>query len=114
MIFFRWYGVDVNTFLDVPTLRQSWKYIETIGVSVFNRRASTSKHFGFMRATLRVLYNLDVMTDGSAYIVVGDTTNRWSRCAVPRQRSRDMGPFRISTVGSGRNGRKGRLGDQSF
>jgi len=36
-----------------------------------------SKHFGFMRATLRVLYNLNEMTDDSAYIVVGDTTNRW-------------------------------------
>ena len=30
-----------------------------------------------MRATLRVLYNLNEMVDDSAYIVVGDTTNRW-------------------------------------
>ena len=77
MIFFRWYGVNVDTFLDVPAFHQPWKYIETIGVSIFNRRVSTSKHFGFMRATLRVLYNLNEMTDDSAYIVVGDTTNRW-------------------------------------
>src|SRR5215471_16287726 len=52
MIFFRWYGVNVHTFLDVPAFHQPWKYIETIGVSIFNRRVSTSKHFGFMRATL--------------------------------------------------------------
>jgi hypothetical protein len=77
MIFFRWYGVNVDTFLDVPAFHQPWKYIETIGVSIFNRRVSTSKHFGFVRATLRVLYNLNEMTDDSAYIVVGDTTNRW-------------------------------------
>jgi aspartyl/asparaginyl beta-hydroxylase (cupin superfamily) len=77
MIFFRWYGVNVDTFLDVPAFHQPWKYIETIGVSIFNRRVSTSKHFGFMRATLRVLYNLNEMTDDTAYIVVGDTTNRW-------------------------------------
>jgi hypothetical protein len=69
MIFFRWYGVNVDTFLDVPAFHQPWKYIETIGVSIFNRRVSTSKHFGFMRATLRVLYNLNEMTDDTAYIV---------------------------------------------
>lgn len=77
MIFFRWYGVDVDTFLDVPAFRQPWKYIQTIGVSVFNRKVSTSKHFGFMRASLRVLYNLNDMTDNSAYIVVGRTTQYW-------------------------------------
>jgi Aspartyl/Asparaginyl beta-hydroxylase len=77
MIFFRWYGVNIDTFLDVPSFRQPWKYIQTIGVSVFNRKVSTSKHFGFMRASLRVLYNLNDMTDESAYIVVGRTTNYW-------------------------------------
>jgi beta-hydroxylase len=66
MIFFRWYGVNVNTFLDVPAFHQPWRNIETIGVSMFKRRVSTSKHFGFMRATLRVLYNLNDMTDDSA------------------------------------------------
>ena len=69
--------INIDTFLDIPAFHQPWKYIETIGVSIFNRRVSTSKHFGFMRATLRVLYNLNEMTDDSAYIVVGDTTNRW-------------------------------------
>jgi len=77
MIFFRWYGVNIDTFLDVPSFRQPWKYIQTIGVSVFNRKVSTSKHFGSMRASLRVLYNLNDMTDESAYIVVGRTTNYW-------------------------------------
>jgi aspartyl/asparaginyl beta-hydroxylase (cupin superfamily) len=27
--------------------------------------------------TLRLVYNLNEMTDDSAYIVVGDATNRW-------------------------------------
>jgi len=76
-IFFRWYGVNVDTFFDVPAFHQSWKYIQTIGVSIFNRRVSTSKHFGYMRASLRVLYNLNDMTDESAHIVVGDTINYW-------------------------------------
>mgnify|MGYP001260936019 CR=1 FL=1 len=77
MIFFKWYGVNVDTFLDLPSFHQPWKYVQTIGVSVFNRKVSTSKHFGFMRASLRVLYNLNDSIDDSAYIVVGRTTNSW-------------------------------------
>ena len=77
MIFFRWYGVNVQTFLDVPALHQPWKYIQTIGVSVFNKKVSTSKHFGYMRASLRILYNLNDMNDHSAYIEVGDKISYW-------------------------------------
>jgi len=77
MLFFRWYGGNINASLNVPAFHQPWKYIETIGVSVFNRKVSTSKHFGHLRASLRVLYNLNDMKDDSAYIVVGGTTNYW-------------------------------------
>jgi hypothetical protein len=77
MFFFKWYGVNVNTILDVPAFHQRWNYIQTIGVSVFNKKVSTSKHFGPLRVTLRVLYNLNDMEDKSAYIVVGDKTSYW-------------------------------------
>jgi hypothetical protein len=77
MVFFRWYGVNMDTFLDAPAFHQPWKYIQTIGVSVFNKKVSTSKHFGFVRASLRILYNLNDMNDHSAYIVVGDQTSYW-------------------------------------
>ena len=77
MIFFKWYGENIDTFLNTPAFHENWKYIQTIGVSVFNKRVSTSKHFGPMRATLRVLYNLNDITDDSAYIVVGGQTNYW-------------------------------------
>jgi beta-hydroxylase len=77
MIFFKWYGVNVDTFLDIPAFHQDWKYIQTIGVSVFNKKVSTSKHFGYMRGSLRLLYNLNDMSDHSAYSVVGDTTSSW-------------------------------------
>jgi hypothetical protein len=79
MVFFRWYGVDQQSFVDVPSFRQPWKYIQTIGVSVFNKRVTTSKHFGFLRASLRVLYNLNDMDDDSAYIVVGDKISYWRK-----------------------------------
>jgi aspartyl/asparaginyl beta-hydroxylase (cupin superfamily) len=77
MVFFRWYGVKVDALPDVPAFDQPWKYIRTIGVSVFNKKVSTSKHFGFMRASLRVLYNLNDMDDNSAYIKVGDKISYW-------------------------------------
>lgn len=77
MLFFRWYGVNLDASLKVPAFHQPWSYIQTIGVSVFNRRVTTSKHFGFLRASLRVLYNLNDMEDDSAYIVVGGVTSSW-------------------------------------
>ena len=77
MIFFKWYGENIDTFLDTPAFHERWNYIQTIGVSVFNRKISTSRHFGPIRPTLRVLYNLNDIDDRSAYIVVGDTVNYW-------------------------------------
>jgi aspartyl/asparaginyl beta-hydroxylase (cupin superfamily) len=77
MIFFKWYGENVDTFLDTPAFHERWNYIQTIGVSVFNRKISTSRHFGPIRPTLRVLYNLNDSDDRSAYIVVGDKVNYW-------------------------------------
>jgi beta-hydroxylase len=77
MFFFKWYGANVDTVVDVPAFHKDYKYIKTIGVSVFSKKESTSKHFGPMRATFRVLYNVNQMDDNSAYIVVGDKTNYW-------------------------------------
>ena len=77
MIFFKWYGENVDTFLVTPAFHENWKYIQTIGVSVFNKKVSTSKHFGPIRPTLRVLYNLNDIDDRSAYIVVGNKTSYW-------------------------------------
>ena len=77
MFFFKWYDANVNTVIDVPAFHRGYKYIKTIGVSVFSKKESTSKHFGPLRATFRVLYNVNTMDDKSAYIVVGDTTNYW-------------------------------------
>lgn len=77
MIFFKWYGVNQDSSISIPAFQQDWQYIQTIGVSVFNKKISTSKHFGPIRASLRVLYNLNDMDDHSAYIVVGDKTSYW-------------------------------------
>jgi hypothetical protein len=77
MIFWRSYGVKVDAIVTVPVFHEPWKYIQTIGLSVFNKRITTSLHFGWLRPTLRVLYNINDIKDKSAYIAVGDTTNYW-------------------------------------
>jgi len=77
MFFFKWYGSNVDTIIDVPEFHRDYKYIKTVGVSVFRKKESTSRHFGPLRATFRVLYNVNTMDDRSAYIVVGNTTNYW-------------------------------------
>jgi hypothetical protein len=78
MIFFKWYGKNLDTTVDVPEFHQKFRYIRTIGVSVFNKRQSTGKHFGPLRITLRVLYNVNDLQGKSAYIKVGGRTHYWS------------------------------------
>jgi beta-hydroxylase len=77
MIFFKWYGKNLPTSVDVPEYRRPYRYIRTIGVSVFNKKQSTGKHFGPLRVTLRVLYNINAMTDQKAYIKVGNHIHYW-------------------------------------
>jgi len=44
---------------------------------VFNTRERTSWHFGPLRLTLRVLFNLDPVDSRDAYIQVDDGTHHW-------------------------------------
>ena len=78
MIFFKWYGKNIDTSLDIPEFHKPWKYIRTIGISIFNKKQSTGKHFGPLRITLRVLYNINDITGEDAYIRVGNHTHYWS------------------------------------
>src|SRR5262245_39510231 len=77
MIFFKWYGKNVQTSIDVPEFHRSYRYIRTIGVSIFNTKQSTAKHFGPLRVTLRLLYNLNDITTDNVYIKVGNHINYW-------------------------------------
>ncbi len=77
MFFFKWYGANVENDLKIPAFHEDYKYIQTIGVSVFNKRETTNEHFGFMRASLRVLYNINEFDDQSAFIEVGPTVSYW-------------------------------------
>ena len=77
MIFFKWYGKNIDTFLNVPEFHTDYKYIKTIGISVFNKKESTAEHFGPLRATTRVLYNINNVKSHDAYLEVGNTKNHW-------------------------------------
>ncbi|MGH8727632.1 MAG: aspartyl/asparaginyl beta-hydroxylase domain-containing protein [Burkholderiales bacterium] len=77
MIFFKWYGHNLDNVINFPEFHAKYKYIRTIGISVFNKRMSTSKHFGPFRMTLRVLYNINEITSDQVYIEVGDRRNYW-------------------------------------
>lgn len=77
MIFFKWYGKNIKASIDIPDFHHNFKYIKTIGVSVFNKQQSTSRHFGPLRTTLRVLYNLTPTDDQGVYIVVDGHKHLW-------------------------------------
>lgn len=77
MVFFKWYGKNIDTFLKMDEFHKDFKYIRTIGVSVFNKRTSTSLHFGPLRVTLRVLYNFNPTQNNTIYIQVGDHIHYW-------------------------------------
>ena len=77
MYFFKWYGQNQETSIEIPAFHDEYKYIRTIGVSAFRERESTSRHFGPFRASLRVLYSLNPITDENVFIKVGPVENRW-------------------------------------
>lgn len=77
MIFWQWYGQVLPASVEVPEFSRRYRYIRTVGCSIFNKRSSTGKHFGPLRVTLRVLYNVNDITDPNVYVQVGDGVYRW-------------------------------------
>jgi len=77
MIFFKWYGKNISSSVEMPEYHQAFKYIRTIGVSIFNKKQSTGAHFGPLRVTLRVLYNMNDIKNRDVYIRVGEQTHYW-------------------------------------
>ena len=77
MIFFKWYGENIPVSVDIPEFHQRYRFIRTIGVSIFNKRQSTDLHYGPLRVTLRVLYNINPINDPNVFIQVGGHTHVW-------------------------------------
>jgi len=75
MLMFQWYGRNVDT--SIPELNRDFKYVKTVGISVFAPNARTKFHYGPLRVTYRLLYNLTPVERDDVYIEVGKTKNIW-------------------------------------
>ena len=78
MLTFKWFNASQQTLMKVPAFDRQYKYIKTIAVSVFNTRERTSWHFGPLRLTFRVLYNLDPILNRDVFIEIDDKTYYWA------------------------------------
>lgn len=78
MMIYKWYGFN-NAGATCGHFQKNFKYIQTVGVSTFSPQAKTSKHFGWLRAGVRVLYNIGATPGEGAYIVVNGTKHTWCK-----------------------------------
>jgi len=77
MLTFKWYNAPQTIDLHIPAFERNYRFIKTIAVSVFNTRERTSWHFGPLRLTFRVLYNLDPIDSREVFIEVDDKVHYW-------------------------------------
>ncbi|MCY6382894.1 aspartyl/asparaginyl beta-hydroxylase domain-containing protein [Hoeflea prorocentri] len=75
MLFYKWYDRDTDE--SVPEFNQPFTYVKTIGLSAFSEKETTSRHFGPLRLTVRVLYNLSAFRSDNVFIEVDGKTHYW-------------------------------------
>lgn len=78
MMIYKWYGFN-NAGAECKPLQKNFKYILTVGVSSFAPNTQTSKHFGWLRAGVRVLYNIGPAPGEGAYIIVNGQRHTWCK-----------------------------------
>ncbi|AZO08130.1 MULTISPECIES: aspartyl/asparaginyl beta-hydroxylase domain-containing protein [unclassified Mesorhizobium] len=74
MYVYQWYGK--HKIDSVPEFNKDFTYVKTIAVSVFSGRESTSWHFGPLRLSLRLLYNL-IPVKAEIFVQCGSRKNYW-------------------------------------
>jgi aspartyl/asparaginyl beta-hydroxylase (cupin superfamily) len=75
MVFFRWFDRPGDT--SIPAFNRDWKFIKTIGVSVFNSREATRLHYGPVRVTVRLLYNLAPQQSDDIFLEIDGKRYFW-------------------------------------
>ncbi len=75
MYVFSWYGKENPH--NIQELKREFCFIKTIAVSVFSGREMTSFHYGPLRLTLRVLYNLSPVHTDQIFIECGNKKHYW-------------------------------------
>jgi aspartyl/asparaginyl beta-hydroxylase (cupin superfamily) len=78
MLTFQWLNAPQEIALKIPAFERPYRYIKTIAISVFNTRESTSRHFGPLRLTFRVLYNLEPIASRDVFIEVDGQDHFWA------------------------------------
>jgi beta-hydroxylase len=76
MMIYKWYGFN-NPAADYELFQKNFKYVLTIGVSTFAAQTQTSRHFGWLRAGVRVLYNIGPTPGEGALIIANGTRHTW-------------------------------------
>ena len=77
MFVYRWFGRQYNN--EIEEFNKPLKYLQTIAVSVFEGKESTSFHFGPVRLTLRILFNLTPVESEDVFIECGHTKHYWHK-----------------------------------
>jgi len=75
MYVYRWFGKPYNQ--DIAEFNKPFEHLRTIAVSVFDGNESTTAHFGPLRLTLRILYNLTPAESPDVFIECGHTKHYW-------------------------------------
>ena len=75
MYVFMWYGKRSPN--NIAEFDRPFRYIRTIAVSVFSGKESTSFHYGPLRLTLRVLYNLTPVRHDGIFIECQGVKHYW-------------------------------------
>jgi Aspartyl/Asparaginyl beta-hydroxylase len=76
LMIYKWYGFN-NRAADCTLFQKKFKYVLTIAVSTFSAQTKTSRHFGWLRAGVRVLYNIGPAPGDGAFIIVNGTRHTW-------------------------------------
>ena len=77
MFTFKWYDQPQAPTLRIADFEREYRFIKTIALSVFNTREHTTWHFGPLRFTYRVLFNLDPVDSPEVFIEVDGRTHYW-------------------------------------
>lgn len=75
MYVYTWYGEPSPH--NIPEFSKPFRYVKTIAVSVFSGKESTTFHYGPLRLTLRVLYNLTPVRHDGIYIECQGVKHYW-------------------------------------
>ena len=75
MLFYKWYGYKLDD--SIEEFNNEYKYLKTIGVSLFREKTSTSRHFGPLRMTYRILYNFNKVKKEGSFIEADGRIHKW-------------------------------------